>query len=325
MALTKGAAGGGGGGGYYNTSSGAYAPALSFSGGGYFPTGLSDLGTAYSSAYNAALATNTALYNNINQGYAQAQQRQYDTSQAIQRGYTDLTNQVLQSLVGYGNAQRSATDQQYAQQLAAASQQLTNAGLNNTTVTQSVNRGYNLDQARAQNELSEQFAKLDADYRSSLGLAGLGYQDAANRQATDLSTRQLDWMNTIQVPYPDMNAYASLAGMYGQMEQADADRALLEELYGKTNSMGSGGFGGGLAASPTRGIGGGAAPSYGSSVVSGPSGAGGGGYSAYQQSLMTANPYAGSSYSYNNVPNNYYDSFPSNNYDMSYGYDWNYA
>jgi len=256
---------------------------MNFGGGGgsMFSGGAEGLAASYNASYNSALAANQQQYNNILTGYQQLAGQQLGNQQAITSGYNTLTNQVLTGIEGSANAQRQMIDRQYAQQAAQASQQMTNSGLNNTTVTQSLQRGITFDQQLAQTNLANQFAQLEASYRSTLGLAGLDYQNQANQQQMNLGVQQLNFMNSVEMPYPDAGAYSNLAMMYGSQEQADKDRAAMEAYGQQAIGASQQGAGGGFAGVMGRPAGG-YMPSYGGGGYAAPAlqGSGGGGYGA---------------------------------------------
>lgn len=232
-----------------STSGSTIGGSLTFGGGGggMFYGGEAGLAASYNSAYNSALATNQQNYDNILAGYQQLMGNQQAAQQNITTGYNNLTTQVLGDIQGSNTAQVQMTDKSYAQQAAQASQQLTNSGLNNSTVVSSVQRGITFDQQLAQTNIANQFAQLTAQYQSSLGLAGLQYQDSANQQNTQLGVQQLNWMNSVQAPYPDAGAYSSLMSYYGQQDQANQDRQAMTDLYGQMLGASGGTTGGGLS------------------------------------------------------------------------------
>lgn len=310
---------GGGGGGlipaagptpaYGSTSIGG---TLNFGGGGgsMYSGGMAGLSASYNSAYNSALAANQQNYNNILGGYQQTAYNQRAGENAVIGGYNTLTNQVLSGISGSGEAQKQAIDDNYARQMGAASQQLTNTGLNNSTIAQSTQRGISLDQNKAQTDLANQMAQLDAQYRSSLGLAGLQYQGHAVDADTGLAVNQLNWMNSVQIPYPDAAAYSNLAMMYGSQAEADKNRQAMQDMYnqglaGASQPMGGGGFSGVYGTQPM--------PYYPNSSPSSytPQGAGGQAYSGSPGASYAYSPGGSSGYaaapSYNSYASGYSD------------------
>jgi hypothetical protein len=221
---------------------GAIGGQLPFGGGGGFD---------YSSAYNSALAMNQANYGNILQGYQQTLAGQQTAQQAIGRGYNQLSADVQNLLSTQGATRQQDIAAQYAKQVGTDTQGLVNRGLGNTTVTSAVGRGLTFDRERAQSANAEAVAGMQAQSMSQLGLAGLSYQDAANRQNTALSGQQLDWMNSVNAQYPD-------PGTYFQMQrQMAGDRAAqdIADRMGRPSST-TGGGGGLLASRGASGSGG---------------------------------------------------------------------
>jgi hypothetical protein len=66
------------------------------------------------------------------------------------------------------------------------------------------------DYSKAMTNSAAQFGQLNANYMSQIGLAGLGYQDSSTQGITNTANRELDWMNSVSVPYPDPYAYAAM-------------------------------------------------------------------------------------------------------------------
>jgi hypothetical protein len=192
--------------------------------------------TDYMGAYSNALSLNTQNYNNILAGYQGLGQSQVGAQNQISQGYNTLTNQVMGDIQGIDASQRQALTDQYAQNSGNAAQGLINSGLGNTTVANSVQRGQQLDYQKANVALSNQMAQLTAGYQSSLGLAGLNYQNQANMQNTALGSQQLGFMNSVNSPYPNAQAYNDYA-----LQQKTL--ALAQQGLG---SRGLGGLGGGV-------------------------------------------------------------------------------
>ncbi len=231
--------------------------------------------TDYMGAYRNALSLNQQNYGNILSGYQQTAGRQQTAQQAIEGGYGNLYNTVQGTIQGIGASQAQAIRDAYAQQSGTSAQQLINSGLGNTTVQQSVQRGNLLDEQKAQIGLANQMAQLQAGYQSNLGLAGLNYANQANMQNTALSGQQLNWMNSVNSPYPNAAAYNQLA-----LQQGYANKA--NQLYGQIPRGGAGPYGGGGGG--VSGLGGGMGlkglpgqdTGYGSTLGGGGGGGGGG-------------------------------------------------
>lgn len=232
--------GGGGGtiGGYLPFEGMGAAANMDFSGN---PAALS---ASYANSYNAALGLNSANYRNILSGYQQTAGNLNAATQQVAGGYGALQEGVLGDLSNAGATQRQAINDTYAREQGSAMQSLINRGLGNTTIQQGVQRGLIYDREKANVSLAEQIANLKASYRSNLGLAGLQYQGQAALQNAAQSNQQLQWMNSVQAPYPDASAYAKLAEMYGASQQAEENRNLQRSLMGGGGQMMGGGYSG---------------------------------------------------------------------------------
>lgn len=239
---------------------GGGAPAaLGPSGGGGYggiggPLPFSGGGGDYASAYGAALNFNKANYEQILNGFKQTAAAQNAQQGIIQGGYNNLTQDVLGGIQGIDASQRQAINNQYAQAQGAASQQLINRGLGNSTVQQSVDRGLMANRDQANLTLTNATQGLNAQYKSQLGSQALGYANQANMQNSQLAQNQLQWMNSINAGYPDAGAYAMLAQQKG----------FANKLGGVPPSFGGGsGAGGqGPGAPNMRPISGATAPGY---------------------------------------------------------------
>jgi hypothetical protein len=170
----------------------------------------------YGGAYANALKLNQSNYSNILKGYQQLMTGQMSSQRAIQQGYTNLSGAVMSDIQGIGQSQQQAINDAYAAQQGMQAQGLTNRGLGNTTVANSVQRGLTLDKQKSDIALANQMAQLTAGYRSQLGLAGLNYGNQANMQNTALGSQQLNWMNSVNAPYPNAKDYMNLEMMRGQ-------------------------------------------------------------------------------------------------------------
>lgn len=139
--------------------------------------------------YNDLLGKNVADYNNVLQGYTQAQTNLGQGLQGVMGDYNALEGQVMNTLGlsggGWGAAAPAARDIQaaYTQQQGKSQQQAINSGLGNSTVLASMTRGNTLDAARAYGSLGAQLAQTAAGYQAQIALAqqsarmqGLGMQ-----------------------------------------------------------------------------------------------------------------------------------------------------
>lgn len=236
--------GGGGGwgiGGGLNFGGMGAAAGMDFSGN---PAALS---ASYASAYNAALGLNSQNYNNILAGYQQTAGNLNNATNQVAAGYGKLQTDVLNNLSLAGSTERQNINDRYAQEQGSALQSLVNRGLGNTTVQSAVQRGLIYDREKSNVNLAEQIANLKAGYQSNLGLAGLQYQGNAALQNTAQANQQLQWMNSVQAPYPDAGAYAKLAEMYGAAQQAEQNRQLQRDLASQMSGAARGGGGGGYS------------------------------------------------------------------------------
>lgn len=203
------------------------------------------LASHYQAAYSSALDMNQANYANILQGYRQAALGQMGGQAAIGKGYKQLLSDVMGQLKGQGRSGRQDITDQYAAAQGAAQQQLVGSGLGNSTVTSNVARGLTYDEAKANNQLTEQLANMMAGYQSNLGQARLNFKAKALNDRNSLAQNQLNWMNSIQAQYPDASAYSQLAQGLGAAKSAKEQQQFLRSMlssaasgYG-TNPMGS--------------------------------------------------------------------------------------
>ena len=160
-------------------------------------------------------------------------------NQGIAGGYGQLQNQVLADIQGIGRTRAMDIEDAYARNFGAQQQRMISSGLGNSTVLNAIDRGLMTDRMRAQIANDESVSGLRARYRSDLGQAGLQFRERGLGAETDQRNRglqfgeralgmeadqrnrglqfderglqrgidtqraQLDWMNTIQAPYPD--------------------------------------------------------------------------------------------------------------------------
>lgn len=285
-----GSIGGGGMGGGFPTNPNAYLNPGLFNPAPLDKNGQQFLGNVFSSfqdAQNKANAANAGMYNNVNQGYNQLGASQASNlgglaglygnrtndfasgagnvlqnygnllnSQTqglgnIGGGYNQLLNNQMSRLGLLGQTEANDINQQYGQQQAQAQQGLVDRGLGNTTVTNAVNRGINLDQTRAltnnaqnvaakmnQTEMGAALPGLQFNERAvgqEGNIAGQGLQaqqnflpqiaglqgqaldfgNQANQQQTQLGQNQLNFMQGVNQTGPDFNTLAQLATAIG--------------------------------------------------------------------------------------------------------------
>lgn len=196
-------------------------------------TAMANLGPNYANAYESALSMNQQNYGNILTGYQQTMANQNQAQQKIQGGYGQLDTDVQGLIAGTDQAQLQANQDQYAANMGNMNQSAISRGLGNTTVTDALARGINLDKSKADTNTRNQFAQLQAGYKSNIGLAGLDYANQANLQNTALSGQQLGWMNSVTAPYPSAGQYGQLASQFGAAQQSAANQKAFQDQLSK--------------------------------------------------------------------------------------------
>jgi hypothetical protein len=93
---------------------------------------------------------------------------------------SDLYNQALKQLQGYGNSQQLALQQSYQNSVGQGMQSLASSGLAGTTVAPSMRMGYMKSYQQALNALGEQLQQSRINVNSTLGLGAL--QDERQQQ-----------------------------------------------------------------------------------------------------------------------------------------------
>jgi len=213
----------------------------------------------YAQSYNNALSANSQNYANILSGY--------------QTVMNNVGNSLGQGGTPWGVAAPAAQaiGDVYAKQSGGAMQNSINRGIGNTTAASAAQRGASLDAEKAYAGLGSQLASTYAGYEANLGQA------------------QLNFMNGVQIPYPNGAEYSSLYQSYGQQQQAQASAAQQMALSQQQMRMAAGRGG------PSAGSGGGArvgaAPrggTYGSGSTFFPSG--GAGATPYMGGATSATP-----------------------------------
>lgn len=204
---------------------------------------LSGLAAGYNNAYNAALGMNQQNYNNILQGYQQTMQNQLANQKNIEQGYGGLYGQIANTLGqggtpwGIAAPAAQAIADVNAQQQGAAQQNLVSSGLGGSTVLPNVEAGIGLQAQKAYGALGSNLAQTYAGYQSQLGLADLAYQNLANQQNTALADQQLNWMNSVQAPYPNAAAYAGIGQQAGAAQQAQQNFGLAAQQAAAQNQL----------------------------------------------------------------------------------------
>lgn len=168
--------------------------------------------------YNQALQQQQALASQIASGYNTLRQQQVAAQNNVIGGYNRLSNQVMGTIGGIGRAEAQRLADQYTAFSGQQAQQLTNRGLANTTIANSVQRGVSLDKAKADVELQGKIAGLQANYLSQIGLAGLGYQGQAVGQQSALGSEAL-------------MAQQRFSPTYAQLYSGMADAAYRQQVF----------------------------------------------------------------------------------------------
>lgn len=131
------------------------------------PETLSQLAGEYQQQMDRANQANEDRYQELVQGYTDRYQRAFGTPEG-----EDGTPAVPGYFDNLGRYESERIDRQYDRQQGSAEQNLISRGLGNTTVRPNVQRGIELDRARAQGELGErltmQRAQMDANLSGDL-------------------------------------------------------------------------------------------------------------------------------------------------------------
>lgn len=149
----------------------------------------------------------------------------YNRQRDFDSRYQSLQDAVMGDISRIGGAQRMNIEEDYARARGAAEDDLAARGLGNTTVRSSVLRGVEFDRARAGNELAERVAGLNAQYRSSLGLAGLTSRERSAQQ--QIEQERLNQRTALDAnASPQMAALAARERAAGQMAGYDSSIGL---------------------------------------------------------------------------------------------------
>jgi hypothetical protein len=173
---------------------------VSFAGGDLLNT--PDPAASYQRSFNNYTLLNAQMYENQMAGYQQAMAQQSSVNDLISAGYPELAQQVAQQTAGTNQAAVTAIQNQFAQN-AAGSVQKNPSVMSNTTVGKSVQTGNLLNESQALAQNAQQFAQLQAQQQSQLGLAGLAQRSQANQQYTNLAQAQLKMMNDVTASPPN--------------------------------------------------------------------------------------------------------------------------
>lgn len=240
-------------------------------------TAMQQLGPMYQNAHNAALAMSQAQYQGVQTGYDQLRS---DTDQIYNNIYSNMESRYGDVLGRIANTNTSNINDigRNAEALSGqASQQMVSRGLGNTTVQQNMQRAIEADRARETTRSNEAFAQLGAGYADRIWSDRTAAQQNKAQMMAGLGSQQLGALERVNVGYPDMAAYASMAQMYGAQAEAERNRKQL----GGNGFMQGGGASAGYTSAPSpwgsRSLGGGGG-SYGGGGGYGYMGGGGGYY-----------------------------------------------
>lgn len=269
--------------------------------------GLPGLAMNYGASYNSALQANQTSYNNILQGYQTNMANMGQGLSSVGNQYGSLMGGIQNTLgANYGvpgvngawgiaAPAASAINKLYSAQTGqqfdaqgnptgtptggSIAQQLINSGLGKSTAMTDANRGAFADYGNAIGSLGANLAQTYAGYQANIGEAYLGQRNQATMALANEGDKQLNWMNSIQIPYPNASLYAQLYQQQGQASQAAAAQQQQMDIFRMGLGRGGGGGGGAsVGAAPrggTYGSGGGGFPSGGAGTsVGGPSGSG---------------------------------------------------
>lgn len=211
--------------------------------------------------YNQLLSLNAQHYGNAQSVYNSAQQNLASNLPSIYNGYNQVQSDVENTLglggalggSNWGVAQPAETAIQNAalQQQGQNTQNMTNAGLGNTTAVANAADQINYQQQQATAGLGANLAQTAAGYQSQIGMAGLGAQMQGLGQQTGIATSNLPIANT-QTALPS----SSLTGQFstGQGTSVSTGASQGTSASGGTSygtSSGSSSGQGGVA--PTQG------------------------------------------------------------------------
>lgn len=192
--------------------------------------------------YQDYLGQAQSQYSAVIAGYNQALSYQASTAASIQQGYNQLNQDVLGDLNRAGTTRSQEIADRYTGEAGRSMQGLVSRGLGNTTVQNAIGRGLTLDEQKAQNENMERVGGLRAQYRTQIGLSGLGYRGQALRDATGIQMGQLGYMGD----------YQRMLGQWGMQQESlrASERNQMANNQGFRVSGLSGGSGGFLRPHP---------------------------------------------------------------------------
>ncbi len=244
--------------------------------------------------YSDLLGRNQANYGNVLSAYTQGAQQQNTQLPGIYGGYKGVQSGVMDTLGmgaalgkngNWGVAQPAATaiGNSFQQAQANTAQQMTNAGLGNTTAVGSAQNQNAQAAAQQYGALGAQLAQTAAGYQSQIGQAGLG----ARMQGLGLQSQLAAQRGSTLGGYHFANTAGSLTGGFGSSQQSGSGD---QQSRAQGQSFNPNGQGSGQMAQFPQ-IPGDRSPAG----FNGGAGAGGGGYSGGGASGMPGYNFGGSS------------------------------
>lgn len=199
---------------------------------------MAGLGQSYAGNYGAALGLNAGLFSQTQTGY-EGLRGQLDSQYAdISKGYSDLYGDVLGRIAGSNQSNIQDINSQYDSAAGSQMQGAISRGLGNSTVQQNMQRGVEMDRARAITGSQNQFAQLGAGYAASIGGQGLQAQQQGAQTQANLGVDQLRFLGSTNIPYPNAQMYSQMAQMYGGNIEAQRNRQDLAQQQKSMRGMG---------------------------------------------------------------------------------------
>lgn len=153
---------------------------------------------------------------------------------ALQNAYAQLYGGVMNQINSVGGAAQQQITDQYARERGSAAQQLTAAGLGNTTVRSAVDRGLTYDQSKAQVNLADQLAGTRASYMLQAQLPALSFWERNMNAQADQLNRMAEYRSgqaaSLGGAAIGQNASLGLAGL-GYQGNVQNERNALEQSY----------------------------------------------------------------------------------------------
>lgn len=158
------------------------------------------------------------LLNAQTQGYGNIQQNQAQGLANVGQGYTSMLGNALNNLNLLGQTEGTDLNEQFQRAAANAQQSLIDRGLNNTTVTDAVQRGIGLDKARALTNLAQNVAQQTNNTMAQFGFPALQFGQQAIGANTGLATQGLG--NEANIAEQGLNAQQNflpqISGLQGE-------------------------------------------------------------------------------------------------------------